>query len=216
MRARRFGDDRVMDVEDRQPLDVLHRRQLVHPLAVVALVVGMMMGRDESRLHQRRFDVDEPVLGHEDVDVRENSSACRREPGVQIGRTLEKDHGNAGGTERACELADFAAYCALLGLRLNLRGDQVRAWRRRNRVEQAAIGETRPERAEKIGLARAAHEYPPNTDSDRTRRRRRRAAPRRADPETAASCGAGESLERQDRFVEIAPVTELEARRSRR
>ena len=43
MRARSLRDDRVVHVEDGQSLDVLHRRQLVHPLPVVALVVGVMM-----------------------------------------------------------------------------------------------------------------------------------------------------------------------------
>jgi hypothetical protein len=94
----------MVHVEDRLPADVLERRQLMHPLAVIALVVGSRLGCRPAAAHQRGFNLGEGAPGHEDVDVREDAAAGSPQPGEQVRRALEQNDRDAAGGERPIEL----------------------------------------------------------------------------------------------------------------
>ena len=64
-----FGQDRVVHVEHRVPEYVLHRRQLMHPLAVVLLVVGRVVGAGPTTRHERGLNLRQSGLGYQEVNV---------------------------------------------------------------------------------------------------------------------------------------------------
>ena len=60
-----------------------HRRQLVHPLAVIALVVRVVVRRIPAVPHESRLHLRQRVLGHQNIDIGEQA-ALR---GAQSGET---------------------------------------------------------------------------------------------------------------------------------
>lgn len=96
-----FWQDRMMHIDQALAPDKLHRRQLEHPIAVVALVVfGVMVGGPAVR-HQRRFHLAEPLFRHQDIDIREQPARRRRQARHCIGGALQPPSG--------LQLKDFSA-----------------------------------------------------------------------------------------------------------
>ena len=147
LQARGARQYRVVDVEHRHADVVPQRRQFVHPLPVVLLVVGVVMGRRPAVDEQRGFDLGEPVHRHEDVDIREHAAACRRQLRFEIGGPLEQNDGDVDAGERVADAGDLAPYG--LGLRLcdDERRLQMGARRRRNPQQQAPAPPRRRRRA---------------------------------------------------------------------
>jgi hypothetical protein len=69
MNGSRFRQDRVMHVDHGRSPDMPHGGQFMHPGAVVALVVGIMMRCSPAVKHQGGFHRIEAVFGHHDVNV---------------------------------------------------------------------------------------------------------------------------------------------------
>ena len=114
--ARGLGQDGMVNVERGTAVDVLHGWNLVHPLPVVALVVGRVVAASPAVQHQGGFDFGDAGLGHDDVDVREQPSDRCLPAGQQVGRALHQSDRNAQRRQRQGQELHLAPDLARLGL----------------------------------------------------------------------------------------------------
>lgn len=92
--------DCVVHVHHRRPVAVPQRRQLVHPLPVVALVVVVQLHALPSRRPQRLLDRRQSVAGHEDVDVGRDPAAGHTQIKQRVGGALQEHDGRIHSAER--------------------------------------------------------------------------------------------------------------------
>ena len=156
--TRRDRQDRVVHVEQRLPADVPKRRQLVHPPAVIALVISRRLARVPAVEQQRRFDVRERALWNQDIDVGKHPPASGRQAGDEVGSPLEQDDGNAGGGEGPIDERDFAPNRVGLCLRQRPRCLEVDARRGRHVRQEPEIVEDRGDARQEAGATCLADE----------------------------------------------------------
>jgi hypothetical protein len=89
-----------MDVHHRTTPHMDHGRQLMHPLAVVALVVGARLRADPAIEHQRAFDLAQGIARHQHVDVPEQAAHGHRMVSDHVGRALEQHDRDAQAFQR--------------------------------------------------------------------------------------------------------------------
>ena len=94
--ARGVGQDRVVHVDVRAAPLVPHRRQLVHPVAVVLVVVGVHLGHGPAVLDERALDLGEPLARHEDVDIGKEPPAAGLEPEQRVRGAFQQHHRHRG------------------------------------------------------------------------------------------------------------------------
>ena len=156
-----FRDDGVVDVDHRQSLDVLHRRQLVHPSPVVPLVMRMMMRGRVAGEHQCGLDGGQLRLGNENVDVGKEAAARRRQVGDQVPGALQQDHREAKAVDGAQNLAHFARDGPVLRNAEHRRRLEMLPRSARNVDHPPGCVEAMRQRAQQIGLPRPAHQLVP-------------------------------------------------------
>ena len=115
MVARGVGQDGVVHVDHGGALDVLHRGDLVHPAAVIALVVFRQSAGVPAGQHERGLGLRQMLARHQDVDVVEQPPFGGGQAGGDVGRTLEHDQRAVEVGQRGADLLQFPAHgCALL------------------------------------------------------------------------------------------------------
>ena len=146
--------DVVVHVQRRPASHMLHRWQLVHPLAVIALVVGIVVCAEPAAQHQSALDSLQRALRHQDVDVGEQTPLHRRQAGQHIGSPLEQHDRNVQVGQGLGDQTRLAPHLGLLGPR-HLQGrHQVLAGAARHGLQLARIGQTCCQPGQHIGAAR--------------------------------------------------------------
>ena len=108
--ARRQWQDGVVDVDHGATPDVHHRRQFMHPLPVVALVVGVRFGAHPAVQHERALDVAQSVTRHQHVNVAEHAPGAQLVGRHHVGSPLEQHHRDAKPPERGLQTVGFPAH----------------------------------------------------------------------------------------------------------
>ena len=150
-----------MDVDGIAAPQVHHRRQLMHPGAVIALVVGIVVGAGPAMHHQRVFHVVQLVLRHEDVDVREQAATAGWQAGHRVCSAFEQNQGQAQLGQIAADALDFVAGQAPMTQRDDARRFQVLARLWRHVVEQAVLLEQEDQDGADIGAVGLAQQAVP-------------------------------------------------------
>ena len=96
-----LGKNRMVHVDHRSAPKVLHRRNLMHPLSVVALVVRIVVVADPALHHQRRFNLRQRLLRHDDVDVGKHAPLSDRQASHHVGGALQQDQRHPAGYQGA-------------------------------------------------------------------------------------------------------------------
>ena len=99
------GQDRVMHVDHGGALDVLQRGDLVHPAAVVALVVLRQAGGVPACQHECGLGLRQPLARHQNIDVIEQSPRRSGQVGGDVGRALEHDQRTVEIGQRSAKLS---------------------------------------------------------------------------------------------------------------
>ena len=159
--ARRLGQDVVVQVEHGLALDVRHRRQLVHPLAVVALLVRVVGAAVPAAQHQGGFGRGELLARDQQVDVGEQPPRARGQARSGIGRALEQHDRPAGLGQRGRELGQLPMHGAFLLRRHGVGGVQMALHRQRDRRLDAGAARECGQAAEQAGRMRLRHEGVP-------------------------------------------------------
>jgi len=151
----------VVDVDDGRPDRVSQRRQLVHPLPVVALVVGAVVRGEPAVEHQCRFDLRQALERDQYVDVGEQPSPGRGKPGHQVRRALEQDDVDADLGQRLANVGYLPAHGVRLRFGERLRGHEVGTRGRRHAIQQAALGDLVRQPRQQIRSARLEYQRLP-------------------------------------------------------
>ena len=93
MEAPALREDRVMNVDDGPPVAVPKRRQLVHPLAVIPLIVRVQIDRFPSVLRQGCLHGCQLLPRDHNVHIRAEPAFRHRQSPHQIGGAFEQDDG---------------------------------------------------------------------------------------------------------------------------
>ncbi len=96
-----------MDIDDAATLAVHHGRQLVHPGAVIMIVVGVLLRLAPAVPGERRLNVAKRGAGHEYVEVADPPSSRGWQACVQVGRALHQHDGYSEWSERVRRAVDF-------------------------------------------------------------------------------------------------------------
>ena len=78
----------VVQIEGRTPFPVGQRRDLVHPLAIVAFVVAIDVTAFPAELVERLLHLIDSVLGYDDIDIGNQPPATDRQTRHQVGAAL--------------------------------------------------------------------------------------------------------------------------------
>ena len=89
METRGFGEDGVVDIQQGLPSEMQHRWQFMHPSAIVALIIGIMMRGDPAMHLQGHFYSVQPLFGNQNIHIREHPSLRRRKLLDHISRAFE-------------------------------------------------------------------------------------------------------------------------------
>ena len=144
----------MVNIDDRRPRGVLQGRQLVHPLPVIALIVGMRMRGRPAMQHECRLDSGERLARYQQIHVRIEPAAGRGQVGKEVRRPLEKYRFDPGASEGLADVLDFPPHrCFLCAPHLTARR-QVSPWGRRNLIEKPKLLETHREPGEQIRSTR--------------------------------------------------------------
>jgi len=92
--------DRVMDVDHPVAAAVDERRQLVHPAAIVAVVISILLHPFPAGAEQRRLDVAQGGAGHQDVEIADRSSFRGSEPSGGVRGSLQQHDRDAKRRQR--------------------------------------------------------------------------------------------------------------------
>jgi hypothetical protein len=158
---RRLGQDRMVHVDHIPAAQMLHRRQLVHPLAVIALVVVVLVEAGPAMQHEAGLDPAQVRLRHQDVDIGKHPAASSGQARHRIGGALQQDQRQAQAGQGAPDLHHLVTH------RLGMAGAghacplQVGARRRRHLPEQAGILEQYQQDRADIGAGRLAQQQVP-------------------------------------------------------
>ena len=87
--TRGVWQDGVVHVDGGATPHVRHGRNLVHPLAVVALVVGRDLAMLPTAEHQRAFNLCHCRFWNKNIDIRKNSARSMRQACHQISGAFE-------------------------------------------------------------------------------------------------------------------------------
>jgi len=151
----------MMKIDFGPPFAVPQRWNLVHPDAVVAVVVRIDLGLEPAVSDQLLLDLANLLLGHEQVDVGEDAATRRWQPGQQVAAALEQDERRSAAGERPQDAVDFPGD-QRLPMRDDLaRGLQVLRGARRDGVQQSALGKIGFDPAEQTRAPSDAHEQFP-------------------------------------------------------
>ena len=99
----------MVEVEHRAALLMPHRRQLVHPLSVVAFVVRRLLDECPSMLVQRGLRPRQIGRRHQDVDVCDDASDGTREAGSGIAGALEEHWPDINGQQCTVDAVNLPA-----------------------------------------------------------------------------------------------------------
>jgi len=99
--------DRVMNVQCENPPRILERRDLVRPLAVIALVVWIEVGRAPAGGVQQLFRLGKAASGNHDVDIRQQARRGMRHSTQEVGDPFQRDHGNLHRVEHAASAIEL-------------------------------------------------------------------------------------------------------------
>ena len=84
--------DGVVHVDHPVALRMDQRRQLVHPLAVIGIVIGIGLDPFPARCEQKRLDLVQPVARDENVEIADRPPDGSIQPGGGEGGALEQHH----------------------------------------------------------------------------------------------------------------------------
>jgi hypothetical protein len=154
--------DVVVDVDHRLALTVAERGKLVHPPAVVTLVIGVELDGFVTVSKERGLDFGEPLFRHHDVHVGGEPSIGGRELGEDVGRALEKDDGNVDVPESASDAIHLEAHHArVVGGESEL-GTNLVPCLGRDSVEKAESFHLHAQSSEEPGVSRPTEELVPS------------------------------------------------------
>jgi len=105
---------------------MLQRRDLVHPLAIVMLVVIVLFDARPAAGGQRSFGTRDRGTRHQDVDVAEQSAGSGGQAGRNVGRAFEQNHGMRNSAERGADMAQFAHHVLAVFTREDVGGVEMR------------------------------------------------------------------------------------------
>jgi hypothetical protein len=139
--ARSRRQDRMVHVEHGAPVLMLQRRDLVHPLPVIALVVRRGVQRKPARPVQSLLHLGQRRLGHHDVDVVEDAAhrGAMRKGGVRS--TFEQQHGNVQWLQGFLQEPEFALHGRCVPDRDHRRQLQMPMRRGRGQSKQVGCGQ---------------------------------------------------------------------------
>ncbi len=137
------------------------RRDLVHPAAIVAIVVGIDRAAGPALAQERPLDIGERRLGHQDVDIVEETAARRRQIGENVGGALQQDEIDADRRQRLPDAAHLPTHVARMLLGEDALGREMTARRRRHASEEIALGELDGQSCQQPGAAPLADDEIP-------------------------------------------------------
>ena len=79
-----------MDVDHRAALAVRQRRQLVHPLPIIGIVIGIFLDPFPTRRDQALLDVADSRSRHQYVEVADKAPLSRTQPSRDISGPLHQ------------------------------------------------------------------------------------------------------------------------------
>src|SRR5215831_18527075 len=134
-------ENRVVDVDDRLALAMHHRRELVHPLAIVPFVVRIEVAELPAVIAQLLLHTTEIGARYQQIDICHPTSDSRGQTGGDVSGALEQNPPLAGVEKHAREPVDLPAEGALVVGGQGLRRLQpiVQPWRPVPRNPGAAL-----------------------------------------------------------------------------
>jgi hypothetical protein len=157
--ATRAGQDRVMNIDDRRPIAMHHRRQLVHPLAVVPVIVRIKIWKLPPTLAQQGLDPRKIRAWNEHVDISHAATDAWWQPRTDVRRTFEQNPPLAGPQKRASQPVDLPSDGSLKAIR---EGDRryetiLQPYRRLSRqLSRAALSDDPAEKPRGVGGVNSA------------------------------------------------------------
>ena len=97
---RRQRQDGMMHVDHPVTLDMDHRRQFMHPLAIIGIVIGVFLHPFPARRHQRRLDLRHCRTRHQNIQVADEAALPRHQSSGCIGRAFEHHQPHAERRQR--------------------------------------------------------------------------------------------------------------------
>ena len=150
-----------MDVDLGAALAMAERRNLVHPDTVVTVVVGVDLSLEPAALDEPFLDLADPLLRHQQIDIGEDASACRRQPCQEIACAFEQDQRYLDTLERPEDPVHLPGHQRLPMFDDVAGGPQMRRGASRDAAEQAQPGELRLQSAEQPDAPGDAQEQLP-------------------------------------------------------
>src|SRR5258706_10882151 len=115
----------MVNMHDRTAIVMHHRRQLVHPLAVVAIVVRVDLGKLPTVLLEDFLDAPEIRARDEHIDVGDAAAVTRWKPGGDVRAALQQNPRLTGVEEGAAQTIDLPSHRALVAAYERVGGDQT-------------------------------------------------------------------------------------------
>ncbi len=112
--SRRLGQYAVVNIENGAALYMDHRRQFMHPLAIVALVISIVDGVDPALPHQERLEFTQLALVDQDVDITKRPTLGKTEIRREIRGPLEQGESQPALGAYRGKLLDFERRIDLL------------------------------------------------------------------------------------------------------
>ncbi len=131
----------MVHVEFRLPLAVHERRDLVHQITVIVLIVGIRGVGPPALFHQPPLDTLHFHRGHENVEIHGNAATRRRKCGLPVGGTLEQHDLCVQNGQNPTHPVDFISKHDSVRVGLDARMSQLPACRFRQVFQQAESGE---------------------------------------------------------------------------
>lgn len=157
----------MVDVDDRATFMVGHGRQFVHPLPVIAVVVGVDAADRPTVKHQFCFDVVQVLVGHQQVDVAEQPPVRGATPTHRIGRALQQNHGQVQSRQGLLEMGAFPCNGQSLMLAQAQGRHDVWADLRGQSVEQPTLLDLAGDSPGQVGAARRSEGLIPALEVER-------------------------------------------------
>ncbi len=152
--ARGRRHDGVMHIDRRLSPLMLQRRQLMHPIAIIALVVVVGFGRVPPGLHQQPLGLLEPLAREQNIDIAEQPPCRGRQAGGGVSGALQEDDRHAERRQRVGDRADLARDIDAVLLRQDARGLEMRARRVRHLRQHVAGAKLRLDARQEPGMPR--------------------------------------------------------------
>ncbi len=112
----RFGQDRMVHINNRSAPDMSHRRDFVHPAPVVAIVIGAMAHALPARDHQPGLDFIQTLTGHQYVHIRKGSAMGGWQACHEIGSPFQQNDRHACFQQSLPNAFDLPSHGGVLSL----------------------------------------------------------------------------------------------------